>query len=105
MSLACFVAPPLSLHRLLPRGAQQIDSARDAGLLHLGLQNTLGPEVSEPGSGAVPYLHSSDLETLRGLSAQTGKAAPEIVLEPGIEPLKITGANGQLIEFFKLTAP
>jgi hypothetical protein len=58
---------------------------------------------SETGSGAVPYLQSSDLEILRArLAAHTGQA-PQIIEEPGIRLLKITDPNGQLIEFFSLT--
>lgn len=58
---------------------------------------------SEAGSGAVPYLQSADLETLQARATATGLAAPEIIKEPGIQLLKITDPNGQLIEFFKLT--
>ena len=58
---------------------------------------------AEPGSGAVPYLQSSDLEALRTRVAALGQEAPEIIEEPGIHVLKITDPNGQLIEFFTLT--
>lgn len=58
---------------------------------------------SEAGSGAVPYLQSSDLEALQARAMVAGVAAPEIIKEPGIQLLKITDPNGQLIEFFKLT--
>ncbi|MEM0948741.1 MAG: VOC family protein [Pseudomonadota bacterium] len=58
---------------------------------------------AEPGSGAVPYLQSSDLEALKNRIAATGATAPDIIEEPGIHLLKITDPNGQLIEFFKLT--
>ncbi len=58
---------------------------------------------AKPGSGAVPYLQSDDLEVLRARIASTGETAPEILKEPGIHLLKITDPNGQLIEFFKLT--
>ena len=55
------------------------------------------------GTGAVPYLQSSDLETLRArLAAHTGQA-PQIMEEPGIRILKITDPNEQLIELFSLT--
>jgi hypothetical protein len=56
---------------------------------------------SKPGSGAVPYLQSADLEALRARVAATGATAPEIIEEPGIQLLKITDPNGQLIEFFQ----
>ncbi|MCG7626853.1 hypothetical protein MHM88_03490 [Epibacterium sp. MM17-32] len=58
---------------------------------------------AEAGSGAVPYLQSSDLEALRVRAMAAGGAVPEIIKEPGIQLLKITDPNGQLIEFFKLT--
>ena len=58
---------------------------------------------SEPGSGSVPYLQSSDLGALQARVVATGMTAPEIIEEPGIHLLKITDPNGQLIEFFKLT--
>lgn len=58
---------------------------------------------SEAGSGAVPYLQSSDLEAVQARAMAAGAAAPEIINEPGIQLLKITDPNGQLIEFFKLT--
>lgn len=56
-----------------------------------------------PGSGAVPYMQSGNLETLRSRLLDMDYAAPNIIQEPGIEILKITDPNGQLIEFFKLT--
>lgn len=58
---------------------------------------------SEPGSGAVPYLQSTDLEALQTRVTSAGATAPEIIEEPGIHLLKIRDPNGQLIEFFKLT--
>ncbi|MEO0715082.1 MAG: hypothetical protein AAFY37_14350 [Pseudomonadota bacterium] len=58
---------------------------------------------SEAGSGAVPYLQSADLEALQARATAAGVTAPEIIKEPGIQLLKITDPNGQLIEFFKLT--
>ncbi len=58
---------------------------------------------AEPGSGAVPYLQSSDLEELQHRISAFGGPAPEIIEEPGIHLLKITDPNGQLVEFFKLT--
>jgi len=60
---------------------------------------------SQPGSGAVPYLQSADLETVQARVRTTGVTAPEIIEEPGIRLLKITDPNGQLVEFFKLTGP
>ena len=57
---------------------------------------------AEPGSGAIPYLQSADLEVLQSRVAATGAAPPEIIKEPGIHLLKITDPNGQLIEFFQL---
>lgn len=57
---------------------------------------------SVPGSGAVPYLQSGDLEELRTRVARSGVDTPEIIEEPGIHLLKITDPNGQLIEFFRL---
>ncbi len=59
---------------------------------------------SEPGSGAVPYLQSTDLEALQTRVTSAGATAPEIIEEPGIHLLKIRDPNGQLIEFFKLTS-
>ncbi|WP_050605654.1 VOC family protein [Ruegeria sp. 6PALISEP08] len=58
---------------------------------------------SEAGSGAVPYLQSTDLEVLHARATSAGVTAPEIIEEPGIHLLKITDPNGQLIEFFRLT--
>ena len=58
---------------------------------------------AQPGSGAVPYLHTADLETIQARIAAFGMSAPEIIEEPGIRLLKITDPNGQLIEFFNLT--
>lgn len=58
---------------------------------------------SKAGSGAVPYLQSSDLEALQARATAAGIDVPEIVKEPGIQLLKIADPNGQLIEFFKLT--
>lgn len=55
------------------------------------------------GSGAVPYLQAADLEALQDRATAAGVSAPEIIEEPGIQLLKITDPNGQLIEFFKLT--
>lgn len=55
-----------------------------------------------PGSGAVPYLQSSDLAALRARAEDAGAPAPRIIEEPGIHLLKITDPNGQLIEFFRL---
>lgn len=58
---------------------------------------------SLPGSGAVPYLQSSDLLTLQERASAAGAEIPDIIVEPGIHLLKITDPNGQLIEFFALT--
>ncbi|MGZ2257693.1 VOC family protein [Roseobacter sp. A03A-229] len=56
------------------------------------------------GSGAVPYLQSRDLEAVRARVAEaTGAPAPEIIVEPGIELLKVLDPDGQLVEFFRLT--
>lgn len=57
---------------------------------------------SIPGSGAVPYLQSSDLVTLQERASVAGAEVPDILEEPGIHLLKITDPNGQLIEFFAL---
>ncbi|MEM9582118.1 MAG: hypothetical protein AAGA08_03300 [Pseudomonadota bacterium] len=57
---------------------------------------------SMPGSGAVPYLQSSNLEALQERASAAGADAPDIIEEPGIHLLKITDPNGQLIEFFAL---
>ena len=58
---------------------------------------------SEAGSGAVPYLQSSDLEAVQSRVAQVGTTVPTIIEEPGIHLLKVIDPNGQLIEFFELT--
>lgn len=58
---------------------------------------------SKPGSGAVPYLQSADLAVVQDRLAALGADRAEIITEPGIQLLKITDPNGQLIEFFKLT--
>ncbi|MCI5096564.1 MAG: hypothetical protein MRY77_09645 [Rhodobacteraceae bacterium] len=55
------------------------------------------------GTGAVPYLQSSDLEAVQARAMAAGVVAPEIIKEPGIQLLKISDPNGQLIEFFELT--
>ncbi len=57
---------------------------------------------SMPGSGAVPYLQSSDLGMLQERASAAGAEVPDIIEEPGIHLLKITDPNGQLIEFFSL---
>lgn len=59
---------------------------------------------SKPGSGAVPYLQSADLAVVQDRLAALGADRGEIITEPGIQLLKITDPNGQLIEFFKLTS-
>lgn len=56
-----------------------------------------------PGTGAVPYLQSGNLNALRARIAATGADAPEVIEEPGIHILKVTDPNGQLVEFFMLT--
>ncbi len=59
---------------------------------------------SVPGTGAVPYIHSTDLAAVQArIKRATGRDAPEIIVEPGILLLKITDPNGQLVEFFSLT--
>ena len=57
---------------------------------------------SIPGTGAVPYLQSGDLETLQARATKAGALVPDIIEETGIRLLKITDPNGQLIEFFAL---
>ncbi len=57
---------------------------------------------SKSGSGAVPYLQAADLEALQTRATAAGGTVPEIIEEPGIQLLKVTDPNGQLIEFFKL---
>ncbi|MEM9360804.1 MAG: hypothetical protein AAGB04_31905 [Pseudomonadota bacterium] len=57
---------------------------------------------SMPGTGAVPYLQSNDLVTLQERANAAGAEVPDIIEEPGIQLLKITDPNGQLIEFFAL---
>ncbi|MEL7547451.1 MAG: hypothetical protein AAF088_15555 [Pseudomonadota bacterium] len=59
---------------------------------------------SVSGTGSVPYLQSADLEEMQARVAQTGRVVPEIIEEPGIDILKVVDPNGQLIEFFSLTA-
>jgi len=59
---------------------------------------------SVPGAGAVPYIHSTDLTAVQArIEAATGKDAPQIIVEPGIQLLKVTDPDGQLVEFFSLT--
>lgn len=58
---------------------------------------------SEPGTGAVPFLQSGNLEMLRDRVMSNGGDAPDIIEEPGISLLKITDPNGQVIEFFAFT--
>lgn len=58
---------------------------------------------AEPGSGAVPYLQASDLEVLQDRILSIGGTPPDIIEEPGIDLLKVTDPNGQLVEFFRLT--
>lgn len=57
---------------------------------------------AQAGTGAVPYIRSGNLSTLRTRIQNTGAEAPEIIEEPGIHLLKITDPNGQLVEFFQL---
>jgi len=58
---------------------------------------------SVPGTGAVPYIQSSDLDVLKSRIQNTDSATPEIIEEPGIHLLKVTDPGGQLVEFFMLT--
>ena len=59
---------------------------------------------SVPGTGAVPYIHSTDLTAVQArIEKATGEDAPEIIVEPGIHILKVTDPGGQLVEFFTLT--
>ena len=59
---------------------------------------------SVPGSGAVPYIHSTDLTAVQTrIEKATGKDAPEIIVEPGIQLLKVIDPGGQMVEFFSLT--
>ncbi|MEM8937209.1 MAG: hypothetical protein AAGC77_12450 [Pseudomonadota bacterium] len=56
---------------------------------------------SQPGAGAVPYIQSGDLEEMRERVARaTEKSAPAIIVEPGIQILKVEDPDGQLVEFF-----
>lgn len=58
---------------------------------------------SAPGSGAVPYIQSSDLEAVQTrAAAAAGAPAPLIIEEPGIRLLKLHDPDGQLVEFFSL---
>ena len=57
----------------------------------------------EAGSGAIPYLQSTDLMALKSRLSAAGLPSPEIITEPGIQLLKITDPNDQLVEFFMLT--
>lgn len=60
---------------------------------------------SVPGTGAVPYIQSTDLEELRARYADaTGGEAPDVIVEPGIRILKLEDPDGQLIEFFAFAA-
>lgn len=59
---------------------------------------------SQPGRGAVPYIQSGNLETIRQRAVRADKGvAPTIIVEPNISVLKIIDPDGQLIEFFTLT--
>ncbi len=57
------------------------------------------------GSGAVPYIEAGDLEEIRQrASTALNGPAPSIIVEPGIRLLKLEDPDGQLIEFFSLSA-
>jgi len=58
---------------------------------------------AQVGSGSVPYIQVTDLETLRDtFSDRLNRDLPEIFDEPGIKLLKRMDPEGQLIEFFEL---
>ena len=58
---------------------------------------------AQVGSGSVPYIQVTDLETLRDtFSDRLNRDLPEIIEEPGINLLKLADPEGQLIEFFEL---
>lgn len=57
------------------------------------------------GSGAVPYIQTGSLEAVQARAGSaTGGSLPEIIEEPGIRLLKLRDPDGQLVEFFSLTA-
>ena len=73
------------------------------GIFAIARREVYAPD-SVPGTGAVPYIHSTDLTAVQArIEKATGKDAPEIIVEPGIQLLKVTDPDGQLIEFFSLT--
>ena len=73
------------------------------GIFAIAKRDVYAPE-SAPGSGAVPYIHSSDLKAVQArIKKATGEDPPAIIVEPGIHLLKIVDPNGQLVEFFLLT--
>lgn len=56
-----------------------------------------------PGSGAVPYIQTLDLEGLRNRAVGLpGADVSDIIVEPGISLFKIVDPDGQLIEFYAL---
>ena len=72
------------------------------GILAIAKRDVYAPH-SVAGSGAVPYIHSTDLTAVQArVEKATGEDAPDIIVEPGIELLKVTDPNGQVVEFFSL---
>ena len=72
------------------------------GILAIANREVYSPD-SSPGTGAVPYIHSTDLRAVQArLEQVSGKEAPGIIVEPGIHILKVVDPEGQLIEFFTL---
>ena len=60
---------------------------------------------SVPGSGAVPYVQSTDLEAIRTrFAVASTQAAPAVIEESGIHLLQLRDPDGQLIEFFRLVS-
>ena len=73
----------------------------EGGWFAIASRSKYAPD-SKPGTGAVPYLQSRDLEALQDRAAEAGALVPDIIEEPGIHLLMITDPNGQLIEFYSL---
>ena len=73
------------------------------GIFAIAKRDVYAPDSSQ-GTGAVPYIHTIDLAAVQQrIERATGRVAPEVIVEPGIQILKITDPNGQVVEFFSLT--
>ncbi len=75
------------------------------GWFALARRSRYAPDA-KPGTGAVPYIQSGDLEALADrVATATGGEVPLILDEPVIRVMKIRDPDGHLVEFFTLMGP